>query len=295
MPIAVTCSCQKSFNLKDELAGQTLTCPRCGNTVQVPAAPTAMAQADPAFDRDVFLINQRIAIDARYQITDEQGKPVVYVHRPTYLLRHLAALMAGIAAAIGWFMGATMIAETFGTTSVVGQLAFGLGAFGAIPVLLVVAIALSVKRNTTIYRDERGLQSLVVVKQDRRFQFITWTYTVTDKDDNVLALLRKNMLYNMLRKRWYLLAPDGTTMIAVAKEESIILSMLRRLLGPLFGLLRTNFIILRGTSEDVIGEFNRKLTILDRYVLDLKADPRRTLDRRLALALGVMLDTGERR
>jgi hypothetical protein len=45
----------------------------------------------------------------------------------------------------------------------------------------------------------------------------------------------------------------------------------------------------------VIGEFNRKFTILDRYVLDLTADPGRNLDRRIALALGVMLDTGERR
>ena len=78
-----------------------------------------------------------------------------------------------------------------------------------------------------------------------------------------------------------------------------MLALLRRVLGPLFGsffgLLRTNFIILRADGEDVVGEFNRKFTILDRYALDLKADAARTLDRRVALALGVMLDTGERR
>ena len=45
----------------------------------------------------------------------------------------------------------------------------------------------------------------------------------------------------------------------------------------------------------MIGEFNRKLTLLDRYVLDLTADRERVFDRRIALALGVMLDTGERR
>jgi hypothetical protein len=50
-----------------------------------------------------------------------------------------------------------------------------------------------------------------------------------------------------------------------------------------------------GGSEEVVGEFNRKLTILDRYVLDLRADTGKGLDRRIALALGVMLDTGERR
>jgi hypothetical protein len=30
-------------------------------------------------------------------------------------------------------------------------------------------------------------------------------------------------------------------------------------------------------------------------VLDMTADPQRLMDRRIALALGVMLDTGERR
>src|SRR2546421_12166308 len=73
------------------------------------------------------------------------------------------------------------------------------------------------------------------------------------------------------------------------------LSLLRRLLGPLFGLLRTNFIIVRGDSDDVVGEFNRKFTILDRYVLDLKADRNRLLDRRGALAGGGGVATGGRR
>jgi hypothetical protein len=31
------------------------------------------------------------------------------------------------------------------------------------------------------------------------------------------------------------------------------------------------------------------------YVLDMSADPQHLMDRRIALALGVMLDTGERR
>lgn len=75
----------------------------------------------------------------------------------------------------------------------------------------------------------------------------------------------------------------------------MILSLLRRFIGPLYGILRTNFIIVRPHDEQVIGEFNRKFTILDRYVLDMSADPEHYLDRRIALALGVLLDTGERR
>ena len=73
-----------------------------------------------------------------------------------------------------------------------------------------------------------------------------------------------------------------------------MLSLLRRVLGSLFGLLRTNFVLIRPDGA-LLGEFNRKFTILDRYVLDLTGDPERYLDRQVALALGIMLDTGEGR
>ena len=169
-----------------------------------------------------------------------------------------------------------------------------LAALGAIVALIAVGVGLSAKRHVTFYRDQSKRDKLLDVLQDRKWQPITATYTVRDRTGRTLALLWKNYLYNIIRKRWYVKAPDGTTLY-VAKEDSIILSLLRRLLGPLFGLLRTNFIIVRDGSEDVVGEFNRKFTLLDRYVLDLKADGARVLDRRVALALGVMLDTGERR
>lgn len=65
----------------------------------------------------------------------------------------------------------------------------------------------------------------------------------------------------------------------------------------MFGLLRTNFVIVGGSNPggEVLGELNRKFTLFDRYVLDLTPDTTRSLDRRVAVALGVILDTGERR
>jgi uncharacterized protein YxjI len=156
------------------------------------------------------------------------------------------------------------------------------------------AIAISAKRHVTFYRDESKRERLLDILQDKKFQPITMTYTVRDARGKPLARLGKNLLFNFFRKRWYVWAPDGRVLF-LAKEDSVILSLLRRFLGPLFGLLRTNFIFLPAGSEDVIGEFKRKFTILDRYVLDMTADPDRLMDRRIAIALGVMLDTGERR
>ena len=54
-----------------------------------------------------------------------------------------------------------------------------------------------------------------------------------------------------------------------------------------------NFDILIG--GEVIGHLNRKFNLRELYVLDLTADPERKLDRRLAIALAVGLDTLQNR
>ena len=297
MAVRVTCQCGTSYELKDEFAGRLVKCPQCGRENRVPGVVPATAvkpQADPVFDRDVFLLRQQLLrISEKYDVADEQGKKIVFVERPAHLLRNVGALLAGLVAAGVVGVGFGMLADMAKGTAFEDVLV-ALAAIGAIVALIAVGVGLSAKRHVTFYRDQSKRDKLLDVLQDRKWQPITATYTVRDRAGRTLALLWKNYLYNIIRKRWYVKAPDGTTLY-VAKEDSIILSLLRRLLGPLFGLLRTNFIIVCDGSEDVVGEFNRKFTLLDRYVLDLKADGARTLDRRVALALGVMLDTGERR
>jgi hypothetical protein len=139
------------------------------------------------------------------------------------------------------------------------------------------------------------------VLQDQRIAVLTRSYTVTTPaaatGEPPLARLRKLYVHNVFRKRWYV-ETSGGQRHAMAIEDSVVLSLLRRVLGSLFGVLRTNFILVHlGGPIDgtVFGEFNRKFTLFDRYVLDLTGDPERLVDRRVALALGIMLDTGERR
>ena len=297
MAVRVACQCGTSYELKDEFAGRLVKCPQCGRENRVPGvvpAGSVKAQADPVFDRDVFLLRQQLLrISEKYDVADELGKKIVFDERPAHLLRKIGAILAGLAAGavVGVVLG--ILSDMAKGTAYEGLLA-ALAVIGFFVVLFAVGIALSAKRHVSFYRDETKRDKLLEVLQDRKWQPITATYTVRDRAGRTMALLWKNYLYNVVRKRWYVKAPDGTTLY-VAKEDSIILSLLRRFLGPLFGLLRTNFIIVRNGSEDVVGEFNRKFTLLDRYVLDLKADRARELDRRVALALGVMLDTGERR
>lgn len=302
-----------------------MECPTCRKSFTAPPPIARAAQADPAFDRDKFLLRQKvISISEQYEVGDEQNRPIVYVLRPAHALQNGAAILAAIACLLivlgGFiFLGNILFGQRSGGLAVMVILGFGFGIVAA----FFVGVICSAKRHITFYRDKTKAEKLMDVLQDAKFQPINSAFTLRDRDGQVLARFRKNILTNFLRKRWHCYSPAGT-LLCTAMEDSMLLSLLRRFLGTFYGLLRTNFIILApedyvppsggGTADAVqsgasstlsyssprsesrqIGEFNRKFTLFDRYVLDLSADPTRTLDRRVALALGVMLDTGEKR
>lgn len=250
---------------------------------------------DPVFDRDKFLLRQKaLAIKEKYYVTDDTGAPLMFVERPALLTQQLI-MLAGVAAAffggtfvIGFVSGFVrpMLGETFGSV-------FALVGFLGVLALTAFAFVLLVpKRHVTFYKDDSKVEKLLEIKQLNKIEFPYANFSILDRAGNIIGSLRKNVLFDYIRRRWQVKNASGLQ-LCMAKEDSIILSLLRRTGIPIFLLLRTNFIFLRG--EQVIGEFNRKLTLLDRYVLDLTADHQRVFDRRLALALGVMLDTGERR
>ncbi|HEU5323694.1 MAG TPA: hypothetical protein VFX28_23020 [Methylomirabilota bacterium] len=292
--VLLSCPCGEVYELRPELAGRLLECPACGRHLRAGRGAAARA-AGPApggpFDRDVFLLRQRaLAIRSKYEVWAEDGTPVLFVERPTFPVRTALAYGLGVVAA--WMVLAWASSIAHAERGVSGLVA--LAAYLVVPaVFVMVSMSARPLRHVTVWRDESRREVLLRVLQDQRVALLTRTYTVVLPGGEALARLRKSYLHNVLRKRWYVETPAGRR-VAVAVEDSIVLSLLRRVLGPLFGVLRTNFVLLRPEGE-VLGELNRKLTLLDRYVLDLTADPERTLDRRVALALGIMLDTGERR
>jgi len=286
----VACACGEVYELRPEYAGRLVECAVCGRHLRV-GSPARVVGGEPAFDRDAFLLRERLlSISSKYEVQAADGKPILYVERPTYPFRTILAYLSGTVAATLSLVWVTAVVRTL-----------GLEAGGAILVLagfapatfLVVSMSLRPLRHVTIYRDESRAEILLRVRQDQRWAVLTRTYTVMTAAGEILARLRKRYVHNIIRKRWYVEAAAGPV-VALAVEESIVLSLLRRVLGSLFGLLRTNFVLVRPDGA-LLGEFNRKFTILDRYVLDLSGDPERYLDRRVALALGIMLDTGEGR
>jgi uncharacterized protein YxjI len=295
--IPLACPCGEVYELKPEYAGRLVACPHCGRHLRAGRAPAGTRVADPtapavdpAFDRDVFLLRERVfSITTRYEVGSEDGTPILYVERPTFLFRTLFAYLIGAVAGLTVF--SWVAAET--SSEAAGMFLTLLGYALGVTTFVAVMMSIRPRRHVTVYRDDSCREIVMRILQDQRIAMLVRTYTITTPDGAALARLRKNYLYNAIRKRWDIETPAGA-LVAYAVEESIVLSLLRRVMGPLFGLLRTNFVFERADGEE-LGEFNRKFTLFDRYVLDLSEDPDRTLDRRFALATGIMLDTGERR
>jgi uncharacterized protein YxjI len=296
MAVAVACGCGASFDLKDEYAGRRLACPKCGGVVEAPAAAAIpVPEGDPAFARDKFLLRQkRISISEKYYVWDEAQRNILYIERPIRFGGSLLAVLAGFAAA-GVVIGIVFAVTSRMSNEQAQVVSWLVGVGLAFVALIVVAVSLSPLRHVTIYRDDSRAEKLVDILQVNRWQLPTAYYRVTDGQGVELARFSKNYLWNFIRRRWNLWNADGSV-LGVAKEDSMILSLLRRVAPNIIAVfMRTNFIICAGPGDRVIGEFNRKFTLFDRYVLDMSADREHLMDRRVAVALGVMLDTGERR
>lgn len=300
MALVATCACGRSLSLKNEFAGERIRCPDCGGTIDVPGVAL---QADPAFDHDTFLLRQRVlSIAQAYDVRGADNEELLFVRRPTHLLWTILAILAGVVAF--FIAGGAVAAAGFGAframgvverPEFVGPLFFAV-AFVAVLAALVTVVAIVPKRHVYFHRDPKSQETLLEIHQDSKLMPIRPRFTLVCPQQGPIARFSKNVFVSLLRKRWWCHDMEGKA-ICTAYEDSIILSLLRRLFGTLYGLLRTNYVIVRGQDADGerLGEFNRKLTLFDRYVLDLKADPTRSLDRRIALALGVMLDTGDGR
>src|SRR5688572_404336 len=185
MSVTVVCDCQSTFELKDEFAGTLVQCPNCGTTRRAGPAPRP---ADAAFDRDMFLMRQEIAVSERYVVSDDQGNPLLYVVRPAHFFRNMIAILGGFGAfSVAFLAGSLAMVPFIGVDTpeddpllmalslLVMLLAFAAGLF--------VGMGLSEKRHITFYRgtDEHAPKALEVI-QNHKVRFPTHTFTVRDQD-----------------------------------------------------------------------------------------------------------------
>jgi len=266
-----------------------------GQVERVAVTDVVRRRANEPFAHDRFLLRQRhLAWNERYDVRSADDVLLLHVQRPA---RVMATIIVACAAASGFLVVAACLVAldlSLGEDYVMAIIFSDMMA--ATSVAILIGRMLAGRRDVSLQAaaDDR---ILVRVRQDRDFQPIIATFTIEDHDGKLLARLRKNYLGNLLRRTWTCRAPDGDILCTVV-EDHVVLALVRRLLGPLLGILCRNYLFL-GADGRVVGRFNRRFTLLDRYLLDMTPDLDETIDRRNAVALGVMLgvmlDTGERR
>ena len=172
----------------------------------------------------------------------------------------------------------------------------GIGVITSIVLAIAAMIWFTPKRHISVYTDDTKKHLLLEVLQDHKLNVIRASFSVMDPVQGHIGRFEKNYLWNLLRRRWYVYGADGGLHM-LAKEDSLIMSLMRRMLPPIIAVFiaRTNFVMHTPDDPQTIGEFNRRFTLFDKYVLDMSGDREHVLDRRMAIALGVLLDTGERR
>jgi len=156
---------------------------------------------------------------------------------------------------------------------------------------------LAIKEHIRFCADEGETQELFHIQAQTWLDTGGSRYDVVDVQDGKIGVLHHVFGKSLLRTTWNVLDAAGAE-VAVAQERSQAMAILRRgidFVPDVGGLIPIpyNFDILSGGQ--VIGKMDRKFQLRDRYVLDLAADPDKKLDRRLAIALAIGLDTLQNR
>ncbi len=141
------------------------------------------------------------------------------------------------------------------------------------------------REDIRVYSDENMTQEVLLI-QARNIMDFSAAYDVFDPYTQAhIGTLRRKGFRSIVQDEWEILDP-GQNLIAILKEDSAGLAMLRRLL--LGSLLPQNYDVLIGDQRvvDIRQRFN-----LFRYELDLdfSLDSFHRIDRRLGIAAAILL------
>lgn len=129
-------------------------------------------------------------------------------------------------------------------------------------------------------------------------------FSVIDPNTNeVLAVFNRHWVHSLIREKWTIRDPRTSEELVTVTARSLLVSLIRNLRWlPLLGafdffiqFIRLQWDFLDRKTNKKIGFFDRKFTIGDNYILDFSEDTENILDPRVALALGIILDTAEKR
>ncbi len=158
------------------------------------------------------------------------------------------------------------------------------------PVAFVRQKRMAIKEDIRFFADENETDELFRLKARALMEF-GGRYDVTTPAGEKVGVLGKVFGKSLLRSTWQVL-DAAEQEIAIAKERSMPIAILRRAIDAVpygdFIPIPFHFTIDAGGTH--LGDLNRRFGVRDTYDLDLSLDTARTIDRRLAIALGIALD-----
>ncbi len=149
--------------------------------------------------------------------------------------------------------------------------------------------AFKLKEDIRVYSDDTMSNELLTIKAQQIIDFSA-AYDVVDPASGVaVGACRRKGFKSLLRDEWLLLDPQGLEMGKI-QEDSWLLALLRRRLG----IIPQKYTVRLG--EQPVASFKQHFNpFVLKYTLDLSQDYEKRLDRRLAIAAGVLLCAIERR
>jgi uncharacterized protein YxjI len=165
------------------------------------------------------------------------------------------------------------------------------------PIAYVRQKRMAIKEDIRFFADEEETEEVFRIKA-RRMLEIGGNYDVTTPDGQRIGVLQKVFGRSLFRSTWRILDAQENV-LAIGQERSLFLAIARRLIDylPYVGgyiPIPYNF-ELNDPEGKRMGGMDRKFQIRDKYLLDLSDDHDRRIDRRLAVALAVGLDTLQNR
>jgi uncharacterized protein YxjI len=164
------------------------------------------------------------------------------------------------------------------------------------PIAFVRQKRMAIKEDIRFFADEQESQELFRIKARSMFDMGGARYDVTDASGAPIGVLEHQFRKSLLRSTWKVTDADGGEAL-IAQERSLPMAIARRVtdLIPYAELLPIPYNFDLMMDGQVVGHMNRKFQLRDRYVLDVSGDHERKVDRRLAIALAIGLDTLQNR
>jgi hypothetical protein len=240
-----------------------------------PAPPQPVSGPSP-FEKLRYRFATGVPAGEIVRITDDDGKPLFNYRSFAGVTGIVAALVAGIIAVAGVAATAFLLLE-----------GHPLAALGALVLSFAFAVAVPMlvpPLSVTLFDDARPM---LTITQRSRFNIPSVLFAVVTPDGQLLGFLRKTFLSRLGRNRWTLL-DDRHHPIGQALEESLSRALLRKVAGKFSRQYEANF-RLRAYDREAGWILRRPDAYNAVDVLDVNADANRILDRRLSLALAMLV------